>query len=222
MALKYPQVTRGGLAPATIKNLVTSETVKFMFNPYEFAFTKSNSWNEEPVTGQNVPKVSFQHGGPITLKLTLHFDSQDSGTDVRQYTNALWTMMLVTEQEKNQRSGKSQPPPVAFEWGKLYFKAIITNMTQTFTLFSEKGVPLRCKIDIDLKQFHDENDVQPQIPGQPPGQGAAQATPKIEGQSLDQMAAQQTGSSSNYRKVAEDNNINDPLNVPNGKQLKFG
>src|SRR5262249_7614381 len=145
--------TRGGLSPAKITNLVTHEEAKFMFNPYEFTITKRNSWDTKPVMGHNIPLVVFQHGDAQTLSLTLYFDSLDRSSDVRGYTEVLWKMMMVDESVKDTDSDKSAPPPVAFEWGRVYFKAIITELSEKFTLFAADGTPLRCTVTLNLQQY---------------------------------------------------------------------
>jgi LysM repeat protein len=211
-------VTKGGLAPATITNLLTNEVVKFMFNPYEYTITKQNTWQDKPVIGQNLPMVTFQQGGAETLNLTLHFDNQDSHGDVRVFTQPLWKMMMIDEQSKNARSGKGQPPPVMFEWGKLHFKAVITSMSQKFLLFSESGVPLRCTVEVSLRQYLDDADIAPQTPGQTGGGTTASSATVVQGDRLDHIAS---SSDSNHRDIAEANNIDNPLNVPPGTQLKL-
>ena len=209
-------LTKGGMSPATLTNMDTNEIVNFMFNPYDYTLSKSNTWTDKPVTGQNVPYVNFQQGGAIKLKLILHFDSQAAGTDVRNYTDKLWKMVLINEEKVDAKTGKGQPPTVVFDWGKLHFKAIVTNLSQQFTLFTEAGIPLRCKVDIDLQQFLDE-------PGE---MGTAQAgstapasssTTAVQGQRLDNM----TKNPNDQRKVAENNNIDNPLKVPTGTKLKM-
>ena len=210
-------VTKGGLAPATITNLNTNEVVKFMFNPFEYTITKQNTWQDKPVIGQNLPKVTFQQGGAETLNLTLHFDNQASGGDVRQYTQPLWKMMMIDEQKKNATSGKGEPPPVMFEWGKLHFKAIITNMSQKFLLFNENGVPLRCTVEVSLRQYLDDADIAPQTAGATSSSSTPTSATVVEGQRLDNIAAQ---NGTSQRDLAENNNIDNPLNVPAGTQLK--
>ena len=208
-------LTKGGLAPATLTNMDTNDIVNFMFNPFEYTLSKSNTWQDKAVTGQNLPYVNFQQGGAITLKLTLHFDSQALGTDVRNFTDKLWKMVMINEAKADAKTGKGQPPPVVFDWGKLHFKAIITSLSQKFILFTETGIPLRCTVDIDLRQYLDE-------PGET---GAAQASSSTttkapvtatQGQRLDNM----TANPNDQRKVAEKNNINNPLKVPTGTKLK--
>ncbi len=208
-------LTKGGLAPATLTNLDTNEVVNFMFNPFEYTLTKRNTWQDKPVTGQNLPYVNFQQGGAITLKLTMHFDSQAVGKDVRNFTDKLWKMVLINEATVDAKTGKGQPPAVVFDWGKLHFKAIITNLSQHFTLFTETGIPLRCSVDVDLQQYMDEAGAT----------GTAQAgtvttsapVTAVQGQRLDNM----TSDPNDQRRVAENNNIDNPLNVPRGTQLKM-
>jgi hypothetical protein len=213
-------LTRGGLVAAKIVNLATREEVRFMFNPFEYTISKQNSWEKKSVMGQNIPQVVFQQGGAQTLSLTLHFDSLPQGTDVRRFTDPLWKMMMVNEQAENPRSGKSSPPAVAFEWGRLYFKSIITSMSQKFTLFNPDGTPVRCSVDVSLEQIIDENNFQPQVAGQSGGQTAPRSTTVIQGDRMDHIATSSSGSPDNWRSIAETNNIDDPLRIRPGQDLK--
>lgn len=216
-------LTRGGLTPAKIVNLVTNEEVLCLFNPYEYTISKRNIWERELGKGKNIPRHNFRKGEAKVLSLILYFDTLSTGEDVRAaYTDKLWTMMNVSEEKKNQVTQKSYPPHVAFEWGKLYFQAIITRMSQKYTLFKEDGTPIRCTVDIELEQFVDENDYDPQMKGSSMSQEAPQATTLIEGQRLDEVASSSSGNPSDYREIAEANNIDDPLNVPPGQTVYTG
>lgn len=213
-------VTRGGLNPATLTNLVTNEVVNFMFNPFEYSIKKSNSWTPNSVVGLNLPKLQFHEGQAQTLSLTLHFDSQARGTDVREYSAPLWTMMMIDTNRRNSESGKSEPPPVKFKWNRLEFKAVITSMTEKITLFSDAGVPLRSSVDVSLQQYIDNSDIPPQIAQQGSGQAAPTTATVVQGDRPDNIAAQNGGNPANYRQIAADNNIDNPLNVPPGTNLR--
>lgn len=213
-------LTRGGLKPATIKNLSTSTVVNFMFNPNEYKISKSNTWKDRPVSGLNLPLVNFQQGGAKTLSLTLHFDTLSAGTDVSTLTAPLWEMAMIDTSKEDAKSKKSRPPAVEFAWGKMRFKAIVTQITETYTLFSDKGTPLRSKVDISLRQYLDPADLPPQRGQGTNGQGQQATVTQIEGQRLDNTAASSTGSASNYRDVAEKNNIDNPMKIKNGTKLK--
>lgn len=124
--------------------------------------------------------------------------------------------MLINEAKVDAKTGKGQPPAVVFDWGKLHFKAVITSLSQNFTLFTETGIPLRCSVDVDLQQYIDE----PGEMGTAQGGGSAPAsapTTAVQGQRLDNM----TKNPNDQRKVAEKNNINNPLKVPAGTKLKM-
>jgi hypothetical protein len=214
-------MTRGGLVAASIKNLYKpDEIVYFMFNPFEYSLSKTNSWKSREGIGVDLSYVDFQKGAPQTLNLTLHFDSQAAKTDVRSYTRPLWTMMMVDENKINQTTGKGQPPPVFFEWGKLYFQAIITRMTEKITLFSETGIPLRCSVEIALQEYINDSATQPQIPQHQGVRQAPTTTTATQGDRLDNIAAQNGGDPAMQRQIATDNNIDNPMNVPTGTRLR--
>lgn len=212
--------TRSGLAAANIVNVTAGESVPCMFNPYEYTLTKRNQWEKKPTKGKNTPKVRFKQGGSQTLKLKVYFDTMNDGSDVRTHTDKLWVMMMVDESTTHAESDKSSPPEVAFEWGRLYFKAVLTNMTQKFTLFDEFGTPLRCECDLTLEQMIDVDDYQssssvaPRAPRSVPP--AAQVT---SADRMDTIVSQNGGDPNNWKETAAANNVNDPLNLTPGTSM---
>jgi hypothetical protein len=210
-------LTRGGLQPAKMINLANNDEVLCMFNPFEYSIAKQNSWERDTNSGQDAPSLTFQRGGPMRLTLTLYFDTLADGKDVRQYTNKLWQMMMVDKPSEHTQSGKSSPPEVAFSWGRLYFKAVITNMTQKFTLFTPEGTPVRANVNVTLEQSFPAHEFPEQEAGAV-STPAAQAITATQGDRIDNLAAQ-TGDANNMRALAEQNNIDNPLNIPAGQQL---
>ena len=211
-------LTRGGLQAAFLENLVTHDKVLCMFNPFEYSITKQNSWQQAAEIARDAPRVTFQRGGTMSLTLQLYFDTQADGKDVRDTTNNLWKMMLVDETTEHTDSGKSQPPEVAFSWGRLYFKAVITNMTQKFLLFTAEGTPVRAQVNVTLMQMFPDNELPVQAAGASAIQNPVQAITAVQGDRIDNIAAQ-TGDPSNYRALAENSNVDNPLNIVPGQQL---
>lgn len=211
-------ITKGGLVPAKLINLNTGEEVNFMFNPNEYTLTKSNTWEAKPQKGKNIPAQEFKQGGVQSLKLQLRFDTYADGADVRLHTDMIWKMAAIDETQKDANSDKSRPPLVAFQWGKLYFTAVIKSISQKFTLFLPDGTPVRTTVDLTLDQAEDTTDFQPQPVASEPA-----ATPQVvtsdSSQRIDHVAASQTGSASNQRAVAEASNVDNPKKVPNGTSL---
>ena len=211
-------LTRGGLEAAFLENLVNHDKVMCMFNPFEYSITKQNSWQQAAEIARDAPRVTFQRGGTMTLTLQLYFDTQADGKDVRDTTNMLWKMMLVDETTEHTDSGKSQPPEVAFSWGRLYFKAVITNMTQKFLLFTAEGTPVRAQVNVTLMQMFPDNELPEQAAGASAVQNPVQAITAVLGDRIDNIAAQ-TGDPSNYRALAENSNVDNPLNIVPGQLL---
>jgi hypothetical protein len=154
-------LTRGGLQPAKIYNLLhprdPNSTVDFMFNPYEFTITKSIEWSDKGKAGVDEPSAEFTKGKARTLSLTLHFDTQEEETDVTKLTQKLWKMVEIDESTRNRSSDKGRPPSVAFAWGSQYFEAVITQISEKFTLFHFDGTPLRSEVNISLLHYSDED-----------------------------------------------------------------
>ncbi|MFQ5420811.1 MAG: hypothetical protein ACE5EY_10680, partial [Anaerolineae bacterium] len=154
--------TRGNLVAARIfevddnGNETGSNAVSCMFNPFEYTVSKSNTYSERSRNRSSTPQIEFQKAGAQTLKLSLTFDTYEAGEDVSQTTNKLWKFM----EPKQEGSGddKQPPPEVAFEWGVFHFVAVITQMTQKFTLFKNDGTPVRAKVDVTFTQHKDVND----------------------------------------------------------------
>jgi hypothetical protein len=210
--------TKGNLVSAALINLSTGERVNCMFNPHEYTLTKSNTWERGETKGKNVPNIVFKQGGSQTLKLQLLFDTYEEKVDVRNYTDLIWKMMAIDETQKNPRTDKSDPPMVAFEWGRFYFRAVLTNLTQKFTMFLPDGTPVRTTVDVTLEQLVDENDYKSQTAATPPPEVPSVVMASLADR-LDSVAASTTGDASNYRKVAEANNIDNPNSVPPGTAL---
>lgn len=210
--------TKGSLTPAVIENLSTNDKVYCMFNPHEYTLTKQNQWEAGKTKGLNVPKVKFKQGGAESLKLQLFFDTYAEGTDVRKHTNPLWKMMMVASDKKNQKNNKSEPPHVAFTWGSFYFRAVITNISQKFTLFDKGGIPLRTTVDVTFQQVEDPEEHPRQNPTS--GGGALRKTCTVEAEDrLDLIAFKAYGDATQWRMIAQENGLLDPLRLRDGQQL---
>jgi nucleoid-associated protein YgaU len=210
--------TRSDLEPATIENLATHEKVCCMFNPNEYTLAKQNQWNADPTKGLNVPKVKFKQGGAESLKLQLFFDTYAEGTDVRLHTAPLWKMMMVSDDKRNERNNKSEPPRVAFHWGALYFQAVITSISQKFTLFSRAGFPLRTTVDVTFQQADDPEEHAGQNPTS--GSGPPRKTYTVQaGDRLDLIAFKVYEDASHWRLIARENGLTNPLRLREGQQL---
>ncbi|MBN1628917.1 MAG: LysM peptidoglycan-binding domain-containing protein [Thermoleophilia bacterium] len=193
-------------------------SVNCMFNPFEYSVSKTNTYKEEKKNRSDVPSFEFEKAGPQTLKLTLTFDTYETDEDVSLTTNKLWKLMESKTRRAGNRDKKVPPPEVAFEWGVFRFVAVITNMTQKFTLFKPDGTPVRAQVEVTFTQHKDLND----YPSQNPTSGGG----KIEriwhvvaGDRIDSIAHTVYGDASRWREIAVYNRLKDPLQLRAGQQL---
>jgi hypothetical protein len=219
--------TRSGLVAAKIYEVDASGEAKgggisvdFMFNPFEYTVSKSNTFEEKPGNGTDVPQVEFKKAGAQALKVQLNFDTYDKGLDVSLVTNQLWKLMESKTREESGQNEKIPPPFVAFHWGVFKFVAVITNMTQKFTLFKKDGTPVRCVCDTTLTQFIDTNDYPAQNPTSG-GNGIERVKRVLAGDRLDTIAADVYGDATKWRVIAEYNNIVNPMTLRPGTQLSI-
>jgi hypothetical protein len=191
-------------------------SVDCMFNPFEYTVSKTNNYAEEARNRSKTPQFEFQKAGPQTLKLNLTFDTYDTNEDVSKITVKLWKFMEPKTSESG--NNKAEPPQVAFEWGVFRFVAVITNMTQKFTLFTKEGTPVRAKVDVTFTQHVDVNDYKHQNPTS--GGGPIQKVWRvIRGDRLDTIAAAVYGDATKWRIIADYNRITNPLALRPGQQL---
>lgn len=203
---------------AFIENLDTGERLEVLFNPKEYTLTKQNSWQRANTSGSNMPDTRFASGQPATMTVQLFFDTYEQKMDVRRHTNKIAKLMEVNVREEGEGT-KLRPPKVKFHWGLTWsFKAVITNMTQKFTLFLPTGTPVRATVDVTLQQIEDEG----RFPGQNPtsgGAGGRRTHVVAAGETIDWIAFQELGDSSAWRRLAEANGITNPLALTPGTTL---
>ncbi|GAB4324376.1 MAG: peptidoglycan-binding protein [Dehalococcoidia bacterium] len=213
---------RTTLVKAKIKNLDTGRSIECLFNPTEYSFSKTNTWSEAPNRGANVPTLEFSGGNPIELTLQLFFDTHEAREDVRtRFTNALWELALVDPSKRDSRTQKGSPPICEFQWGAVWsFEAVVTNISQKFTMFLEDGTPTRATVDLTLRQAKDPSRYPFQNPTSGGAQGHRTHTVK-QGETLDLIASQEYGRASDWRFIAEVNNIDDPFRLRPGTILSL-
>ena len=209
---------QGSVEKATIKNLDTNDVAECKFRPKEYTFKKVNNWTSETVMGKNVPKLEFSGGEAMTLKMELFFDTYEDNEDVRKHTDKIWKLMMINKDKKD-KGHKGWPPLCEFRWGQSWsFKAVITSLSQKFTLFLSDGTPVRSTMDVTFKQAAEEG----QCPGQNPTTMAKPGykTRRVkQGETLDWIAFEEYGDSKLWRFLADTNNLNNPMELTEGQVL---
>lgn len=215
-----PEAPPQSFQKAKIKEVDGSLEVPCMFNPYEYKVSKSNSYSEKSKNDADTPQMEFKSAGSQTLTLSLIFDSFEKKEDVSMKTRELWKFMETKTNKKSGKGKKVPPPEVFFEWGVFQFRAVITQMTQTFTMFSGDGTPLRAKVDVTFLQLVDIEDYKSQPPVKS-GTTYEQNWNVVAGDRLDTIAGEIYGDATQWRRIAEYNRVIDPLALRPGQRLRI-
>ncbi|MBK9710613.1 MAG: LysM peptidoglycan-binding domain-containing protein [Kouleothrix sp.] len=196
------------LAHATVTNLDQGNTIKCMFNPKEYTWTKTNNWDEGKVPAKNISDLHFTGGKSATLKMDLFFDTYAEGKDVRkEYTDAFWELMSIDPSKKDKNNDYGRPPRVLFQWGAAWsFEAVITSLSQQFTLFLSDGTPVRATLTVNFQQVRDTANLAPQNPTSG-GAGGERVWQVGAGDTLAWIAYREYGDATKWRLIAQANNL---------------
>jgi nucleoid-associated protein YgaU len=213
------------LAPAMIRRVnkagqTYGPEIKVMFCPKELNISKQNNWQAANSPQTNTPKFDFKGGGAETLKLQLFFDTYVEQADVREkYTNAICDLMKIDEQSRDKKTKKGRPPTVRFQWGQsVGFNAVITNISQRFSLFLPNGTPVRAVLDVSFQQFEEDVKNKKTNPTSG-GVGGERHWLVRAGDTLAWIAFNEYGDSNQWRLIADVNGLTQVRRLLPGKML---
>lgn len=124
------------------------------FNPTEYSLSKAAQIAEIGIYGIDSPILQFIRGQNEKLTMDLFFDTStlpggmgDAAISVKTLTEPFYQLCKI--QPKTHA-----PPRIRFTWSEaLSFKAIVESVTQKFTLFNPKGVPLRATLSVSFREY---------------------------------------------------------------------
>ncbi|WP_266168304.1 hypothetical protein [Dyella subtropica] len=178
----------------------TAKTIPVMYNPTELSLNKSVVVQGE---GSN---IQFQRVNDDDLVVNLFFDTYDSKTDVRRYTDEIAALTKPTVGT----GVRKEPPTVVFSWAGALFTGLIVRLEQKFTLFLESGVPVRAELTVTFKSV-----LTPQQDLAARGYfNCRQFWTVAENDRLYLIAENTLGDPALWRLIADANGIYDPLNFP--------
>ncbi len=198
------------LEKATIINLETNERIPVMFNPEEYSLDMGNTIAEIGIPGLEKSPVQYVRGNIRTLQMELFFDTYDKKPpqDVRRLTRRITALL--------EKTPVTQAPPVLLvTWGSLQFVCVLEKVGQKFIMFLDDGTPVRARLNVAFKEFE---QVEVQIES-----GISLGPPTVhnllEGEDLSKLAYEFLGDPGAWRRIAEENNIDDPRRIPPGTRL---
>ncbi len=194
--------------------------VQCQFNPYEYTVSKTNNFSYKAENGSDNPKLNLDKVGPQALKLKLVFDGFEKKKDVGQEVHKMWDFMNPKKNPDYDENTKTDPPYVLFQWGKFHFVAVITNMSQKYTLFDSDGTPVRAEVTVTFTQHFDREDYGKQNPtsGDGPIERVWQVT---EADRIDLIASEVYGDATMWPQIASYNNIINPHKLKAGSLISI-
>jgi len=184
--------------------------------------------------------VLFTGGGTTELELELLFDVGLAGssvkvTDVRNLTLPLWRLA-----ENGQvTDGELRPDIIRFVWGKAWnVPAVVAAVAERFEAFGSDGAPRRSWMRMRLLRVADPAPRPRQVEGiemleeqsvdvhQVLGAGVApgdeESGPAMPpGERLDELAERYFGDPGAWKRIAELNDVDDPLHLSPGATLQI-
>jgi hypothetical protein len=203
--------------------------IPVQFNPSEYRITERSSYSEKPRKNKDEPVMNFE-GRPLsTLNVKLYFDCDEAtslaslatsavsaltggsaGKDISKTIDVISSLTVI--------DGEShQPPGVVFVWGSLLFMGYADNVGVTYTMFDNKGKPLRAVVDLTIKGTNGLAS-EKKSPRMSPDRTKARIM--SEDNSIWNMAKKEYGDVREWRRIADANGIMNPLDIPVGKVLK--
>jgi hypothetical protein len=212
------EASGGNVEKAFFWNVDLEEYFEVQYNPKDFKFNKQVSWKEHDDQGK-VGSLEFQKSSPATLVVELMFDTTKDLADVRKvWVNKLLELLnaeFTPTSGEGESMDKERPPIVWFFWGNFDFYGVIESVDVTYLMFASDGNPLRAKVNVKMKEWETESYT---ASGSSEGYDSSPV-------SLVTLQAGETVSSVALRlgtttqAICEDNNIDDPTDVPAGTEL---
>jgi Contractile injection system tube protein/LysM domain len=192
---------------------VDDPLIPIRFNPTEYQLQKTNNFAEIAIPGLESPPLQFIRGAAEKLSLDLLVDTTDTLEDVREkYTDKLRGLMRINDK-------LHAPPIVRFSWDQQVFVGVVESLTVTFQLFTEKGIPLRAKLSLSLKEYRPAAVQIKETKKQSPNVEKAYTVKR--GDTLSAIAGAVYRDPTRWRVIAAANGIQDPRDLEPGTALQI-
>ncbi len=210
-----------------VKLTITTEDgtqIPALYNPEKYSVTKAVQYAEIGIPGLDEPVLQFVRGQNEKVTLDLFFDTTEQGmvdnvADVRDLTADVYNLLKVD-------TDTHAPPRFTIEWGsgKSLFGqgystslCVLESMTEEFTLFAPTGEPLRAKLTVTIRMASTVKLQFQETPRNSPDR--TRIVMVVQGQRLSDIAYQQYGDATQWRPIADANQIANPRFLEPGTTL---
>lgn len=212
-------------AKLEIEQEVGKSEIEVLFNPSEYQLTDGSSYSEKKIPGLDGPIIQYISGDATELSLSLFLDTYvPKSTSLISFgpTKESTDVSAITKQIADAASidgSMHRPPKVTFKWGSLNFEGVITKMNHTYTMFTEKGMPVRAKVSLTFKSLISPKDTKRKSPFESPDRTKYRTL--RQGTGLWDIANMEYGDPDMWKVIARENGIQNPLDVRPGQVVKL-
>jgi nucleoid-associated protein YgaU len=192
---------------------VPNPIIPVCFNPTEYQLQKANNFAEIAIPGLESPPIQFVRGAAEKMTAELLVDTSSTLDDVREmYVDQLRGLMDLNRD-------LHAPPVVRFVWDTQVFRGVIDSLNVTYVLFTSDGTPLRAKLSLSMKEYR---PVAIQIKENPTASPNFEKTYVVQrGDTLSGISYSVYRDPSEWRAIAELNQIQDPRSIAPGTVLRL-
>lgn len=224
------------LQTAFVENLDTKAKIEVQFNPTELSFSKTAQMAEIAIPGLDGPVLQFIRGGAETMSLELFFDTTEKGMGADSDSVTKWVDEFYTLVKQSPKL--HAPPRCRFSWGQppggsppgakadekgpssnapFSFVCVVDSLDRKFTLFDQTGKPKRARVTIKVREYQTVDQMVAKL------QSAdhTRVRPFKRRERLDRIAAEEYGSAAEWRRIADENGIENPRDVKPGRLLEL-
>jgi len=199
------------------------KVIAVLFNPSEYSFDRSNSYKAISLPGLGSPLLQFVNGDADQLSMELflddYTDAKGPTSNAKAEQAPVASRLEAISKLLNIDRDLHAPPPVRFAWGPLEFSAVIEKLGRKVTMFRPDGKPARATLNIAFKEYR---TLRQQL--EQPRRESADKTKRrvVVGQdSLWALAAREYGDPREWRRIADANDLDDPLALVPGDWLEL-
>lgn len=212
-------------AKLEIEREVGKSVIEVLFNPSEYQLTDGSSYSEKKIPGLDGPIIQYISGDATELSLSLFLDTYvPKSTSLISFgpPKESTDVSIITKQIADATSidgSMHRPPKVTFKWGSLNFEGVVTKMNHTYTMFTEKGMPVRAKVSLTFKSLISPRDTKRKSPFESPDRTKYRTLRQSMG--LWDIANMEYGDPDMWKVIARENGILNPLDVRPGQVVKL-
>ena len=204
------------------------EQIPVQFNPSEYRITDRSVYSQRSRRKKDEPAMTYNGGMYSTLEVTLFFNSDeftslssvvksaasmlmgDDGNDISKTIDKISALTKIDGDEH-------MPPGCMFVWGSLQFFGYVENVGVNYTMFDKSGKPLRAVVNLTM-QGSTKANTERSSPLMSPDRTKARTM--TEDSSIWCLAEKEYGDVREWRRIADANDILNPLDIPVGRVLK--